>query len=279
MNIYKLYCNNLTMYNSKTKLAKASDFLFAFLSTFIIAKLILNNTITANIKQKNLISLTFSLLILFILLNINKKQTIKNQIKQEDKKQFSNMIYFLETSHQKNIVLFFKSVFANKITSVNNTHIELENNTKIFFLFDTETISKDDLLRLTKTYNLQKFNNFIVFCFNFNNLAQHFAENNTNNKIKLFNQIAIFNLLKQKNIFPPIIQNQKQDKPQHKLKNIISRDKAKTYCFAQISIYFASFFNRAHSLTYLFFSSLCFVLCISCLLFSKKQPKTETLNF
>lgn len=229
------------------------------------------------INQTNisvLLSLVFSIFILFILNKVeNKHNTKKNISKQEYNHILQCRDTFIIMSKKDTLNFFYKLANTKHETELKSKYVMINNNKKYIALipvFSVENLSCDKLIEQYNTVLEGEPNKLItkiiILCNQYDDKCLQYLQNFSTKTLILDYKMCYFQLLKEYSFFPKIITNKKTTvKKSFKYYLDIAFDKKRTksYFLSALFIFFCSFFV-IYRFYYLIIATLLFICAFIC---------------
>ncbi|MBO4570166.1 MAG: hypothetical protein J5689_03020 [Clostridia bacterium] len=257
----------------ESKLAKIFNFAFILAGLALTFYFVLIR-LTKNFYLAIILTILGVIISLTEIFYAKNKKLKKLNIERTDLKNKSSCDNFFLTFPQSEILSFLQNLFSSeiKLNIKNDYLINQESATIIYPFFDSVSLKKDDLIKLTKLKNQQKVNKLIVFCFNSDSALIN-QEN-----IVILNSLELFSFMKEKNIFPIDFINQNEVKKVHfKTLNkakLFSKSSAKLFILSSIFLYINCLFVP-FKFYYIMLAGFNLTIAFALLVFGKKKSNED----
>ena len=257
----------------ESKLAKIFNFVFILAGLALTFYVILMR-LTKSIYLAIILTILGVIISLTEIFHAKNKKLKKLNLKKTDLNNKASCDNFFLISPQNKILSFLQKLFACEIKlNIKKDFLISQDNSLILYpFFDSESLKKDDLIRLTKLKNQQKVNKLIVFCFNNENSLT------SQDDITIITSLELFSFMKEKNIFPIDFSQQNEAKKVHfKTLNkakLFSKSSAKLFILSSIFLYINCIFVP-FKFYYIMLAGLNLTLAFALLVFGKKKSNED----
>ena len=208
----------------------------------------------------------------FVILKLNLKKHKLLNLKNLDLKISEKCLHFLKFSTISNYNQYFEKLFSSK--SIKTFFFE---NEKFYFYINLKTkLKASDYFEINEFKLTKSQKELLVICEQTDE-EFHFLNSESQTKLKLFNFVELFKIIKEKQFYPTNISELKKINTssykltKSKILSSLTRSHFKSFIFSGMSLILFSFFIP-YSVYYLFFGTALICFAIICL-FRKEAPQ------